>query len=85
MGTEDTCSADTHGKAHREHLQTKAVLITNRSCSHLSRDFNSDFIKNLIHNVLAFFFIIRTIKDVIKGVIDLERKGTKIFFKCVTS
>lgn len=44
------------------------------SCSHLSRDFNSDFIKNLIHNVLAFFFIIRAIKDVIKGVIDLEGK-----------
>ena len=40
--------------------------------SYLSRDFNSNFIKNLIHNILAFFFIIRAFKDVIKCVIDLR-------------
>lgn len=84
-------SSDTHWK-HAGSINGQKKTLTKVakashyeiSCSHLSRDFNSDFVKNLIHNVLAFFFIIRAIKDVIKGVIDLEGKerGTK---QCITS
>lgn len=94
MKTEDALLL-TRIKKHAVILMDKKKKTTDKSgksyshyeisCFHLSRDFNSDFVKNLIHNVLAFFFIIRAIKDVIKGVIDLEGKerGTKQLFSNV--
>lgn len=66
-------------KDNLKHLDDKSGknYFQLRRHSYLSRDFNSDFIKNLIHNILAFFFIIRAIKDVIQCVIDLGGWGGK--------
>lgn len=69
-----TMQRDSRRKHAKQPTTAAHAIFTRRSHSYLSRDFNSDFIKNLIHDVLAFLFIIRAIKDVIQGVVDLEGK-----------
>lgn len=45
---------------------------------YLARDFDPDLIEHLIHNILAFFLFIRSIKNIIQSIVNLKERKKKI-------
>lgn len=48
---------------------------------YLARDFNPDLVKHLIDNILGFFLFIRSIKNIIQSIINLEEKKIQIVLR----